>query len=146
MHGFKGERVLMRIHVEEQDRCDGGPVYECIVDLLRRRRFAGATVFRGRLGFGAGGRVHEEHAFSIREDTPIIIECIDTEEKVKSVLPEIDRLIGGGLITLERVRVVMYRHDVPAEDREASERIDITGSWQVTERPLDPGGPREGGR
>lgn len=134
MHGFKGERVLMRVHVEEQDHRDGAPLYEAIVMLLRKREFAGATAFRGTLGFGAGGRVHTDHTFQIREDVPIIVECIDTEEKIQSILPELDEMIDSGLITLERVRVILYRKEPSTAERDESERIDVTGGWRVIDR------------
>ena len=109
MHGFKGERTLMRIHVEERDKFDGKPVYECIVQLLRAQHFAGATVFRAVEGFGGSGQMHQTGTWSLTMDSPVIIECIDTDEKIQSVLPELDRIIGGGVITLERVRVILYR-------------------------------------
>lgn len=130
MHGLKGERTLMRIHVEEQDRRRGRAVYELIVDVLRARRIAGATVFRGTLGFGAGARVHTEHVLALREDLPIVIEAVDTDENILAVLPELDELIGGGLITLERVRVIMYRtKDAPPKTD--SGRTEITGNWRI---------------
>ena len=131
MHGLKGERTLMRIHIEEQDKHHGRPLYERIVELLRRRHFAGATAYRGSLGFGAGGHVHTEHLMSIREDLPIIVECIETEERIQSVLQELDEMIGGGLITLERVRVIMYRPDASPEERDESASIDLTGGWRI---------------
>jgi PII-like signaling protein len=131
MHGLKGERVLMRIHVEEQDKSKGHPLYEAIVELLRRRKFAGATVFRGQLGFGASGHVHSEHVMSINDDVPIVIEVVDTEEKIQAILPEIDGMVGGGLVTLEKVRVIMYRPSVTPEERAEDHEIEITGSWQI---------------
>ena len=91
MHGFKGERVLMRLHVEEQDRYKGRPLYRAILEMLRQRHFAGATVFQGTLGFGPSGHVHEEHTWTIREDLPMVIEVIDTDEKIQAVLPDIRR-------------------------------------------------------
>src|SRR5438270_442162 len=97
-------RTLMRVHVEEQDKYHGRPVYEVIVELLRKRQLAGATVYRAVEGFGASGTLHEARAWSVTVDVPIVIECIDTDEKIESILPELDPLIGGGVITLERVR------------------------------------------
>ena len=131
MHGFKGERVLMRLHVEEQDRYKGRPLYRAILEMLRQRHFAGATVFQGTLGFGPSGHVHEEHTWTIREDLPMVIEVIDTDEKIQAVLPDIDAMIGGGLVTLERVRVIMYRPKVTPEERAEDHEIDVTGSWRV---------------
>ena len=123
MHGFKGVRTLMRIHLGENDRFDGKPLYEAIVELLRRENFAGATVFRGILGFGASARVHQGSWFRLSSDSPIVIECVETEEKIAAILPRLDEMIGGGLVTLEKVRVIMYRADLPAHER--------TGSWPI---------------
>ncbi|MGH7603314.1 MAG: DUF190 domain-containing protein [Gemmatimonadaceae bacterium] len=131
MHGFKGERVLMRIHIGERDKHNGKPLYEEIVDMLRKRKFAGATVFRGVLGFGASSRVHREHLFGLSLDVPIVIECVETEERIKGILPELDAIISGGMITLERARVIMYRAHQPDEERPDDWTTDITGSWKV---------------
>ena len=109
MHGLQGERVLMRIHIGEDDRWEGRPLYHVIVEHLHREHYAGATVFRGIAGFGAHARVHEPKLFRLSSDLPIVIECIETEEKIDAVLPTLDAMIGGGLITLERVRVTVYR-------------------------------------
>ena len=109
MPGFQGERTLMRIHIGESDKHHGKPLYESIVQLLRARGYAGATVIRGIMGFGANARVHTEKVLRLSLDLPIIVECIETEEKIQEVLPELDAMIGGGLITLERARVIVYR-------------------------------------
>jgi hypothetical protein len=109
MHGMTGERILMRIHIGERDRFDGRPLYEAIVQLLRERHFAGATVTRAIMGFGATARLHTDKVLRLSVDLPIVIECVDGEEKIEAILPELDRMIGGGLITLERVRVIVYR-------------------------------------
>lgn len=104
-----GERTLMRIHVGERDKFEGKPLYEAIVHLLRRRGFAGATVLRGIMGFGATARVHTDKVLRLSLDLPIVIESVETEEKIQEVLPDLDRMMGGGLITLERARVIVYR-------------------------------------
>lgn len=109
MHGLTGERTLMRIHIGERDKHHGRPLYEAIVQLLRERHFAGATVLRGISGFGATARLHTEKVLRLSLDLPIIVECVDTEEKIAAVLPELDEMIGGGLITLERAKVIVYR-------------------------------------
>jgi uncharacterized protein len=113
MNVLTGERVLMRIHVGERDKHHGKPLYEAIVHLLRERNFAGATVFRGILGFGASAVVHTEKVLRLSLDLPLVIECVDTEEKIQQILPELDKMIGGGLITLERAHVIIYRPDQP---------------------------------
>jgi len=104
-----GERTLMRIHIGERDKHGGKPLYEAIVHLLRERGFAGATVFRGIMGFGATAGIHTEKVLRLSLDLPIVIESVETEEKIQAILPELDRMIGGGLITLERARVIIYR-------------------------------------
>ena len=109
MHGLTGERTLMRIHIGERDKYHGRPLYEAIVHLLRERHFAGATVLRGIAGFGANARLHTEKVLRLSLDLPLIVECVDTEEKIQSILPELDGMIGGGLITLERAKVIVYR-------------------------------------
>ena len=115
MHGLSGERVLMRIHIGESDRFQGKPLHDSIVALLRERHFAGATVLRGITGFGATARVHTDKILRLSLDLPLIVECVDTQEKIDEILPELDRMIGGGLITLEKVKVIAYR---PGERKE----------------------------
>jgi PII-like signaling protein len=107
--GITGERVLMRIHVGERDRWQGQPLWEAILELLRRRHAAGATVLRAIAGFGASARVHSDRILQLSTDLPLVVECVDSEERIDELIPELDRMIGGGLITLERVRVIVYR-------------------------------------
>jgi PII-like signaling protein len=128
MHGFKGERVLMRIHVGERDRYKGRPLYQEIVELLRRRHYAGATVFRAVMGFGASARLRTDRFEVLSLDLPIVIECVETEERIEAILPELDEMIGGGLITLERARVIMYRPELPEDRRTPGYGIDVEGS------------------
>jgi uncharacterized protein len=109
MHGLPGERVLMRIHIGERDRYQGKPLYEAIVRLMRDRHCAGATVFRAIMGFGASARVRTDRVEVLSLDLPIVIECVETQEKIDELLPVLDGMIGGGLITLERAHVITYR-------------------------------------
>jgi PII-like signaling protein len=109
MHGLTGERTLMRIHIGERDKHEGKPLYQAIVELLRKRHYAGATVYRAIMGFGASSRLHTDRIEVLSLDLPIVVECVDTEDKISAILPELDRMIGGGLITLERAQVIMYR-------------------------------------
>lgn len=111
MHGFKGERTLLRIHIGERDKYHGKPLYEAIVYLLRKRHYAGTTVYRGISGFGASAGIHSEKVFRLSLDLPLVIECVETDERIAAILPDLDEMIGGGLITLERANVVMYRPD-----------------------------------
>ncbi len=134
-HGFKGERVLMRIHVGESDKHRGKPLYQEIVELLRSRHYAGCTVLHGMMGFGASSRLHTDRFLELSSDLPIIIECVDTEEKIEAVLPLLDDMIGGGLITLERAKVIMYRAEVPPERRTGSWQMDMMGDWTKEEAP-----------
>ncbi len=84
--------------------------------MLRENGFAGATVVRGIAGFGASARIHTEKVLRLSLDLPIIVEVVEGEEKIQNLLPELDALIGGGLITLERARVVLYRQAQKAEN------------------------------
>jgi PII-like signaling protein len=111
---FEGERTLMRIFLGESDRCPSGPhrglpLYEAILLTLRERGCAGATVTRAVAGFGASARLHTDKVLRLSSDLPMIVEVVDDEENLRHLLPEIDTLMGGGLITLESVHVVMYR-------------------------------------
>src|SRR5687768_9886475 len=125
-HGFKGERTLMRIHIGERDKYKGKPLYQAIVELLRRRQYAGATVLRAIMGFGATAKLHTDRVEVLSLDLPIVIECVETEEKIQAVLPELDAMIGGGLITLDRARVIMYRPELPEDRRMPGYGIDVT--------------------
>jgi hypothetical protein len=111
MHGLEGEQMLMRIYIGERDKHDGRPLYEAIVMLLRQRHFAGATVLRAIMGFGANARIRTEKLLDLSVDLPIVVECVDEESKIRAILPELDQMIGGGLITLERAHVITYRGD-----------------------------------
>jgi PII-like signaling protein len=108
-HRFKGERTLMRIFIGESDKHHGRPLYEALIERLREKGLAGATVLRGVSGFGASSTVHAEKILRLSLDLPLIVEVVETEEAIQAVLPDLDEMIGGGLITLERARVIMYR-------------------------------------
>jgi len=109
MQGLSGERVLMRIHITEGDRYEGDALSDRILSLIRKRHYAGATIFRGAMSFGAHSRMHSDRVEVMALDLPLVIECVETEENIRQILPEIDEMIGGGLITLERADVVIYR-------------------------------------
>jgi PII-like signaling protein len=106
---FEGERTLMRIHTGESDKWHGKPLHEAIVELLRREKFSGATVLRGVAGFGGSSVIHTDKILRLSQDLPIVVEAIDTTEKIESILPRLDDMVEGGLITLEKVRVILYR-------------------------------------
>src|SRR5436190_1900231 len=109
MHELVGERVLMRIHIGEGDNRRGKPVYREIVELLRARKLAGATVFRGAMSYGSSHVLHTDAIEVMSLNLPIVIECVDSAENIERILPELDGMIAGGLITLERAQVILYR-------------------------------------
>jgi uncharacterized protein len=106
---IEGTALLVRIYLGEADHWHGKPLYQAIVELLRERGLAGATVLRGVEGFGAKARLHTARILRLSEDLPILIEVVDQEERLRAILPELDAMITDGLITLERVEVVAYR-------------------------------------
>ncbi|HLZ45599.1 MAG TPA: DUF190 domain-containing protein [Gemmatimonadales bacterium] len=108
-HRFKGERTLMRIFIGESDKYEGKPLYEALIARMRAKGMAGATVLRGVAGFGASSKVHSDKILRLSLDLPLIIEVVETEEAINAILPDLDEMIGGGLITLERAKVIMYR-------------------------------------
>jgi uncharacterized protein len=105
------EAELLRVFIGESDTCKGRPLYEVLVEEARRRGLAGATVLRGTIGFGASSRIHTAHILRLSEDLPMVVEIVDTPEKIAAFLPDLDGLIEEGLVTLERVRVILYRHN-----------------------------------
>ncbi|HLW99492.1 MAG TPA: DUF190 domain-containing protein [Candidatus Acidoferrales bacterium] len=106
---FEGERTLMRIHIGESDRWHGKPLYEALVEMLRREKFSGVTVLRGVGGFGSTSVYHTEKILRLSQDLPIVLETVEFTERIEQILPRLDEMIGGGLITLEKVRVILYR-------------------------------------
>jgi PII-like signaling protein len=108
-HALSGERTLMRIAVSSADHYRDRPLYRAIVELLRERGFAGATVLPCIMGFGARRVLYSELNEITSLGLPVVVETVDAEERIASVLPELDRMITGGVITLERSRVLVYR-------------------------------------
>lgn len=111
---LEGDRTLMRIFLGDSDRCRSGPhrgrpLHEAILLLLRDRGCAGATVVRGVAGFGASAVVHTGKVLRLSNDLPIIVEVVEREEKLRDVLPLLDGMMDGGLITMERAHVLLYR-------------------------------------
>jgi uncharacterized protein len=103
------EAVLLRIFIGESDRWEHKPLYEAIVLKAREMHLAGATVLRGPMGFGKSSRLHTAKILRLSMDLPLVIELVDSEEKIQSFLPVLDRMMGGGLLTLENVKVIEYR-------------------------------------
>ena len=103
------DAVLLRIFLGESDRWEHTPLYEAIVLKARELHLAGATVLRGPMGFGKASRLHTAKILRLSMDLPLVIEIVDSEEKINSFLPELEKMLGGGLVTLEKVKVLRYR-------------------------------------
>lgn len=108
MSKLVGEQQLMRIFIGESDRYGSRPLYEALVELLRKENFAGATVLRGICGFGANRVYHTQKLLDLSADLPMVIEVVDSQEKISAVMPQIDAMMGGGMITLEKATVIRY--------------------------------------
>lgn len=102
------DALLLRIFIGEDDRYEGGPLYEAIVLKARELHLAGATVLRGPMGFGRSSRLHTAKILRLSEDLPLVIEIVDTEERVNALLEALDPMMGSGLVTLEKVKVLRY--------------------------------------
>lgn len=105
------EAKLLRLFVGESDTFDGRPLYEAIVLKAREKQMAGATVLRGPMGYGHSSRLHRANFLEISEDLPMIVEIVDTEEKIEGFLPCLEGMIGSGLVTIEKIRVLRYGND-----------------------------------
>jgi PII-like signaling protein len=103
------EGKLLRIFIGEADRWEGRPLYEVLVEEARRRGLAGATVWKGFMGFGAHSRLHTAKILRLSEDLPVLIEIVDAADKIEAFLPEVDRRVREGLVTVERAEVILYR-------------------------------------
>jgi PII-like signaling protein len=111
------EATLLRIFLGESDRWKHQPLYEAIVLKAREMHLAGATVLRGPMGFGKSSRLHTAKILRLSMDLPVVIEIVDAEEKIQSFLPVLDEMMKGGLVTLEKVKVIHYRAgESPAEE------------------------------
>jgi len=102
------QAVLLRIFIGEDDKLGGSPLYEAIVMKAREMHLAGATVLRGPMGFGASSRLHTTKILRLSEDLPLVIEIVDSEQKINDFLPVLDGIMSSGLITLEKVQVLQY--------------------------------------
>jgi PII-like signaling protein len=106
---LEGDGTLLRIYLGEQDKWHHTPLYEAIVLEARKRGLAGATVLRGPMGFGAHSHLHTAKILRLSEDLPVLIEIVDREDKIGAFLPVLDEMLGDGLVTLEKVKVLTYR-------------------------------------
>jgi PII-like signaling protein len=116
------EGKLLRIFVGEGDRWHGRPLYEAIVLEARQRGLAGATVIKGFMGFGAHSRIHTAKLLELSQDLPIVIEIVDAPEKIEAFMPDLEQMVGDGLITLERAEVLLYRPARGAAETEVTEK------------------------
>ena len=104
------DSLLLRIFIGESDRFEHKPLYEAIVLKAREMHLAGATVLRGPMGFGKSSRMHTAKILRLSMDLPMVIEIVDSEDKINAFLPALEGMMTGGMITLERVQVIKYRH------------------------------------
>lgn len=117
---LEGTGLLVRIYIGEADTWEGRPLYEAIVHLLRSRGIAGATVLRGIEGYGRSARLHTSRILRLSEDLPVLVEVVDREDRLREVLPELDAMVRDGLITLEKVEIIVYRSsNEPADEHRA---------------------------
>lgn len=107
------DAVLLRIFIGENDRHRHQPLYEAIVLKAREMQMAGATVLRGPMGFGKSSHLHTAKILRLSMDLPLVIEIVDSEEKINAFLPVLEQMMGGGLVTLEKAKVIHYRHNEP---------------------------------
>jgi PII-like signaling protein len=108
MRKIEGDQVLMRVFIGESDQWERKPLYMSLLELFRATGLAGATVFKGIAGFGPSSILHTARLLRMSSDLPLVIEVVDTEEHLRAILPEVDRRMSGGLVTMERVHVVHY--------------------------------------
>jgi uncharacterized protein len=106
---FEGEQTLLRIHIGESDKWHGEALYQAIVKLFRAEGFSGVTVLRGVAGFGSSSVIHTDKVLRLSQDLPIVIEAVEAQERIDAILPHLDEMVDGGLITMEKVRVILYR-------------------------------------
>jgi PII-like signaling protein len=108
---------LLRIYIGESDTYKGKPLYEAIVHKARENNLAGATVLRGIMGYGANSRLHTSKILRLSEDLPLVIEIVDTQEKIETILPFLDETVTEGLITIEEIEIFKYRHNPSIETK-----------------------------
>jgi len=111
------ESELLRVFVSESDRFDGRPLSEAIVLKAREMGMAGATVLHGTMGFGAHSRIHTAKILRLSEDLPVVVELVDKPERIQAFLPVLDEMMSEGLITLEKVKVIAYRHTGASDEQ-----------------------------
>jgi PII-like signaling protein len=108
MRGLEGEQLMVRIFFGESDKWHHRPLETALLERLRAEGFAGATVFRGVAGFGANSVIHTTHLLELSSDLPVVMEVIDTEERIAKLTPILEEMLGDGLVTMEKVKVLRY--------------------------------------
>jgi len=108
---LSGAGKVLRIFIGESDKYNGKPLHEAVVMKARELNLAGASVFRGIMGYGASSRIHSTKLLRISEDLPVTVEIVDTEENINKILPFLDETVKEGLITMENVNIIKYRHN-----------------------------------
>ena len=111
---LEGKAKMLRIHFGEDDKWHGEPLYKAIVQKCRELDIAGATVYRGIEGYGASTMIRRSHLFSVSRDAPIMVSVVDSEEKIRRLIPVLDGMVGEGLIAMSNVEVIKYVHQEPA--------------------------------
>jgi len=106
MRRIDGEQVLMRVFLGEADQWERRPLYGALLELFRAKGLAGATVLRGAAGFGPHSIIHTASILRLSADLPLVIEVVDSEDQLQAALPDVDRMMSGGLVTMEKVRVI----------------------------------------
>lgn len=114
---------LMRIYIGENDKWNGKPLYEAIVNGLRAHDIAGVTVYRGILGYGANRRIHKDAALSLSHDRPIVLSVVDADEKLQAFMPILDQMVQQGLVVLSDVDVIKYTHNYQKAERRQEARL-----------------------
>ncbi len=118
----EGKAKMMRILIGENDKWNGKPLHEALVESLRANNIAGVTVYRGILGYGANRRIHKDSALSFSHDAPILLSVVDTEEKLRDYFPVLDQMVKQGLVALSDVEIIKYTHDYATAERRKEER------------------------
>jgi PII-like signaling protein len=119
----EGKAKMMRIYIGENDKWNGQPLYQAIVNGLRSNDIAGVTVYRGILGYGANRRIHKDAALSLSHDRPILLSVVETEEKLKAFMPILDQMVQQGLVVLSNVDIIKYAHNYQEAERRQEARI-----------------------
>ena len=110
---LEGEGTLVRVFIGETDTWHGKPLYQAIVERVHEEGLAGATVIRGIEGYGASSRLHTARILRLSEDLPVVVEIVDTQDRIEKILPILDEMVGDGLVTTEKVHVIAYRGTSP---------------------------------